>query len=326
MRKRIGLSPAERAALNSFEGLQEKGELSSTSNANMAYANGEILATYAGYVNENGDPLIVMDDPDVVSPDEDPDEVLNQLLKDAQAETTKRDGFVVPPELITEEPAEKQLDVDALLKLREEPKETVVSDELNTQEMDELRAIIEHNRRVAAEAEAALARKAEGLRATAERVPVPTGRGEEQPEAEEQPEKEQPKTRDQLLREHSQQVLLRYGIKPEDYERLKKAYIDVYVTVMSEDRVFLYTYLRAGQLESINRNIESLVAGGHKDMKALEHNRRQQILAQCILVPKLDAAFWANAPAGLAPSMEQAIMGVSMFRDMSQIAESTIKL
>lgn len=81
----------------------------------------------------------------------------------------------------------------------------------------------------------------------------------------------------------------------------------VQVMALGDSDVYVFTYLRRAQLQSIQlaTTKQSQIEGMAKDP---DEYMAEQVLKQCVLWPKLQVNFWYNSRAGVIPTLYQSIM------------------
>lgn len=115
---------------------------------------------------------------------------------------------------------------------------------------------------------------------------------------------------------------------PEQIEALKERYKKVHVIALSEDDVFVFTFLRRGVWKQIQQWVEKEAQAGEGSAIRAEETLRQKVLQNTVLYPKGVGSpeFAYNSHAGLLDTLYEVVMFNSYFLNTQQAMALTVEL
>lgn len=114
----------------------------------------------------------------------------------------------------------------------------------------------------------------------------------------------------------------------EQIEGLKRTYKKVHVIALSEDDVFVFTFLRRGVWKQIQQWVEKEAQAGDGSAIRAEETLRQKVLQNTVLYPKNVGSpeFAYNSHAGLLDTLYEVVMFNSYFLNTQQAMALTVEL
>jgi len=111
-------------------------------------------------------------------------------------------------------------------------------------------------------------------------------------------------------------------------EQLKERYGKVHVIALSEEDVFVFTYLRRGIWKQIQQWVEKEAQAGEGSAVRAEETLRQKVLQNTVLFPKNVGSpeFAYNSHAGLLDTLYEVVMFNSYFLNTQQAMALTVEL
>jgi predicted nucleic acid-binding Zn-ribbon protein len=115
---------------------------------------------------------------------------------------------------------------------------------------------------------------------------------------------------------------------PQQIEALKERYKKVHVIALSEDDVFVFTFLRRGVWKQIQQWVEKEAQAGEGSAIRAEETLRQKVLQNTVLYPKGVGSpeFAYNSHAGLLDTLYEVVMFNSYFLNTQQAMALTVEL
>ncbi len=115
---------------------------------------------------------------------------------------------------------------------------------------------------------------------------------------------------------------------PEQIEALKERYKKVHVIALSEEDVFVFTFLRRGVWKQIQQWVEKEAQAGEGSAVRAEETLRQKVLQNTVLYPKGVGSpeFAYNSHAGLLDTLYEVVMFNSYFLNTQQAMALTVEL
>ncbi len=146
-------------------------------------------------------------------------------------------------------------------------------------------------------------------------------------------EPQEPKTVDDFIRRQAIAILAERGTEdPEGaLATLKQKHGSIYLTLFSEDELYIYTSVKRSKWKQIQSYITQLQENNSREGKALEEELTRTLVRNCLVYPALNnadkaEAFFQNAPAGVIDSLYTAVQQVSYFWTPQQVMSQTIRI
>lgn len=153
--------------------------------------------------------------------------------------------------------------------------------------------------------------------------------------AEEAPQQEpqQQATVDDFIRAKAIEILSSRGTQDPEGQlaRLREAHGSIYLTLFSDDELYIYTSVKRSKWKQIQNYITQLQENNSREGRALEEELTRTLVRNCLVYPSLNTAdkaeaFFQNAPAGVIDSLYTAVQQVSYFWTPQQVMSQTIRI